>query len=102
MTYTERDILLGSEEYVGRCRIALSDWVNYWAVNGTASIEDAHLREMTDTFLRVYLDNPEAYTQKIIVLAIAQPTVKDAVEVTDIGVKTAVDQLMANALSYLL
>ena len=102
MTYNERDILLKSTDYIGKVKIALADWVNYWAVNGTASIEDPDLKQMTDTFLKVCLENPDAYVNKIAVLAISESVVKDAVEVSDANVSTAVTHLMSTALEYIL
>lgn len=102
MTYNERDNILKSTEYVGKVRIALMDWVNYWAVNGTESITDPDLREMTDQFIKSCLENSEAYVNKVAVLAISENSVKDAVEVTDANVSTAVTHLMATALGYIL
>ena len=102
MTYTDRYEIMNSDEFIAQCAIALSDWVRYWAVNGTAEIEDETLREQTDTFISVYLENPKAYVNKIAVLAIAEPSVKDAVEVLDVNVKTAVDSILAHAISYLI
>ncbi len=102
MTYTDRYEILNSDEFIAQCAISLSDWVRYWAVNGTAEIEDERLRELTDTFITVYLENSKAYVNKIAVLAIAEPSVKDAVEVLDVNVKTAVDSILAHAISYLI
>lgn len=102
MTYNERDNILKSTDFIGKVRIAENDWVNYWAVNGTESIEDPDLRELTDSFLKMYLENPNAYVNKIATLAISEASVKDAVEVTDANVSTAVTHLMSTALEYIL
>jgi len=102
MTYNERDLLLKSTEFVGKVKIALADWVNYWAVNGTGSIEDPDLKQLTDSFIKVCLENPDAYVNKVATLAISESAVKDAVEVTDANVSTAVVHLMSTALEYIL
>ena len=102
MTYIERNALLNSENFIGQCQIALCDWLNYWAVNGTSAIEDSDLRELTDGFIKLCISNPYAYARKISILAISESYIKDAVEVTDINVKTAVDHLLATSLFYLL
>jgi len=102
MTYNERDTILKSTEFIGKVRIAENDWVNYWAVNGTGSIEDPDLRELTNNFLKLYLENPDAYVNKIATLAISESSVKDAVEVTDANVTTAVTHLMSSAINYLI
>ena len=101
MNYSERNEILRSEEFVGRCRVALCDWAAYWAVNGTGSIEDEELRHKTDQFLVFFLENPEAYVRKVAHLAISEPAVKDAVEITDANVKTAVDRILSSAIGYL-
>lgn len=100
--YIDRNAILKSDEFIAQVRVALCDWVEYWAVTGTASITDETLREQTDAFINVFLFEPEKYVQKLAYLAISEPAVKDAIEVTDINVKTAVDQLMSRALPYLL
>lgn len=102
MTYNERNLILRNEDYIGKIRIALCDWVEYWAVLGTAGIEDPDLKELTDSFIKFHLSNPEVYVNKLAVLAISEPTVKDAVEVTDANVATAVTNLLAHALPYLI
>lgn len=102
MTYNERNLVLQSEDFIGKVRIAMCDWVEYWAVNGTASIEDPELKEKTDNFITLALSNPDAYVRKLATLAIAEPAVKEAVEVTDLNVKTAVDSVLSHALDYLM
>ena len=102
MTYNERDLILQSEDFIGKVRIAMCDWIEYWADNGTASIEDPDLKEKTDTFISVALINPDAYTRKLATLVIAEQTVKEAVEITDVNVKTAVDNVLSHALGYLM
>ena len=102
MTYNERDTILKDSEYVGKVRIAFCDWMEYWAVNGTASITDPDIRDRTDLLIKLALSNPEAYVNKLAILVISEPAVKDAVEVTDANVNTAVVNLLAHALEYLL
>ena len=105
MTYNERDELLNTLGYRGQCRVALCDWVEYWAVNGTAEIEDAKLREQTDQFIRVFLRNPEYYVQKASFLVISDDTVRNVADisaVTDAVIKTAVNRVMANSIDVLI
>jgi len=102
MTLNERDNILKNSEYVGKVRIAFCDWLEYWSVNGTESIQDENLRSKTDLLITLALSNLETYVNKLAVLAIAEPSVKDAVEVTDANVTIAITNLLANALRYLL
>lgn len=102
MTYNERNEILKNSEYIGKVRIAFCDWLEYWSVNGTESIQDENLRSKTDLLITLALSNLEVYVNKLAVLAIAEPSVKDAVEVTDANVTTAITNLLANALQYLL
>ena len=102
MTYNERDIILRSTDFIGKVRVAFCDWLEYWAVNGTGTITDPDLREQTDSFIKMALDNPEAYVNKLTTLVIAVPVVKDAAEITDVNVQTAVSTVMTNALDYLM
>ena len=100
--YIDRNTILASDNYTSMVRIAVCDWVNYWAINGTGTIEDETLREQTDGFIRVFLIDPDLFVQKIAYLAISEPSVKDAVEVTDANVATAVTNILSHALSYIL
>ena len=102
MTLNDRDEILRNEEYTGRVRIAFCDWLEYWAVTGTAGIPDEQTREHTDLLIHLALSNPEAYVHKLAVLAISEPAVRDAVEVTDANVSAAVVNLLAHALPYLI
>ena len=102
MTLNERNDILQSEEYVGKVRVAFCDWLEYWAVTGTESIEDAQVRENTNLLISLALSNPEAYVNKLAVLTIGEPAVKEAVEVTDANVAVAVSNILARALAYLL
>jgi len=102
MTYNERITVLQSEDFIGKVKIAMCDWLEYWAVNGTGSIEDPDLKEKTDIFITSALVNPDAYVRKLSTLAISETAVKDAVEVTDLNVKTAVDSVLSHAIDYLL
>lgn len=102
MTYIERNSILNNENFIAQCQIALCDWVNYWAVNGTQSIEDENLREQTDRFLKLFITNPYAYTRKIATLAISEAVIKNAEEITDANVTTAVTNLLAHTLDFLM
>lgn len=102
MTLNERNTILKSEDYIGKVRIALCDWLNYWATMGTESIEDEQVRNNTNLFITLALSNPEAYITKLVTLTISESSVKDAVEITDTNVSTAVAHVLASALSYLL
>lgn len=102
MTYNERDAIYSSVEFIGKVRMAFADWIEYWAVSGTESIQDEDVREYTDSLIRNSLSNPEAYVKKLTTLVISEPNVKDAVEVTDANVSLAVTSILANAIKYLL
>lgn len=102
MNYTERENILKSTDFVGRVQIAGCDWAQYWAINGTASIEDPDLRQKTDDFIALFLSNPDAYTGKIATLAISDDGIKAAQNITDALISTAVTRIMANALDYLM
>ena len=102
MTYNERNQVLMSEQFAGKVRIALCDWINYWAINGTESIEDADLRAKTDLFLGTAMSNIEAVVRKASVLIIAEAVVKEAVEVTDANVTAALTNVMSHAIDRML
>lgn len=102
MTYNERNEILMDNTFIAKVRIALCDWVNYWAINGTSSITDPDLKAKTDEFILSALSNIEAYVKRIAVLIIAESAIKDAVEVTDVNVQTALTNVMSHALDYLL
>lgn len=102
MTYNERDEILKNNEYLGKVRIALCDWLQYWATFGVDSIEDQQVRQNTDLFIKLALSNTESYVIKLAILAISESAIKDAEEVTDANVSTAVTHLLATALPYLL
>ena len=102
MTYTERNVTLQSNEYIGMVRIAYADWLGYWASAGTTSIEDPDLREKTDELIKMSLDNRDAYVAKLATLVIADDAVKNATQVTDAAVKIAVDNVLTHAVGYLI
>ena len=103
MYYTERNEILSSAEFKGQCRVALCDWVEYWAINGTAEIADEKLRDQTDLFIKVFVQNADYFTQKAMVLVISDEAVKNAEgPVTDGLVMVAVDRIMANAIGYMI
>ena len=100
--YIDRNELLLSDNYKAMVRIAICDWLNYWAVNGTSTISDETLRANTDGFIRNFLYNPDMFVQKLAYLAISEPSVKDAVEVSDQNVSTAINNLLTYSLGYIL
>ena len=102
MSYNERNEILKSADFVGKVQIAVCDWAQYWAINGTGSIVDPDLREKTDNFIAMFLSNPDGYTGKIAVLTISDDGIKAAAEITDALVSSAVARIMANALDYLM
>ncbi len=102
MNYNGRNSLLSSEIFQAQCKIALTDWVNYWATNGTESIEDETLREQTDNFIKFAIHNLDHYAQSLSVLVIGESSIvsKDVLE--DEDVKQAVTHVLSTALEYLL
>lgn len=102
MTYIERNTVYQSEEFVAQVRMALADWINYWATNGTDSIEDPDLREKTDMYIKFCASNMENYTRSLATLVIGEQNVAEAEEITDAVVKTAVTHVLATALEYLI
>lgn len=102
MNYNERNEIFLTEDFIGRVRIALCDWLNYWAINGTTSIENETLRELTNTFVTTAIFNLEAMVKRISVLVIAEPSVKNAVEITDTDIQTAITNILSHALNFLL
>lgn len=102
MNYDERNNVFVSDSFQAQCKIALTDWLNYWATNGTASIEDETLREQTDNFLKFAIHNLDNYASALSVLVIGEESVKADSEVTDAEVSAAVTHVLSTALGYLL
>ena len=102
MNYNERNDVFVSPNFQAQCKIALTDWLNYWATNGTASIEDETLREQTDNFLKFAVHNLDNYARAISVLVIGEESIKGDSEVTDAEVSAAVTHVLSTALGYLL
>ena len=102
MTLNERNTILKSEDYIGKVRIAFCDWLNYWATMGTDIIEDEEVRTNTNTFITFALSNPGIYITKLATLVISEQVIKEAVEITDVNVSTALAHVLATALPYLL
>ena len=96
MNYNERNDIFVSDTFQAQCKIALTDWLNYWATNGTASIEQ------TDNFLKFAIHNLDNYAKALSVLVIGEESIKADSEVTDSEINTAVNRVLAHALSYLL
>ena len=102
MTFNERNTILKSEDYIGKVRIAFCDWLQYWATTGTDSIEDEQVKSNTSLLITLALSNPEVYVTKLANIVISEQAVKEAVEITDANVSTAVTHVLATALPYLL
>ena len=102
MTYIERNEILQSSDFKARCRIALCDWLEYWACNGTESIEDETLREKTDFYIKMCISNVDGNVIEISNLVIGTSIVEEAEEVDDNVVKRALDYVLSNALDYLI
>ena len=102
MNYSDRNNVFVSPNFQAQCKIALTDWLNYWATNGTASIEDETLRDQTDNFLRFATHNLDTYARAISVLVIGEESIKADSEVTDAEVSAAVTHVLSTALGYLL
>lgn len=102
MNYNERNDIFVSDTFQAQCKIALTDWLNYWATNGTESIEDPGLREQTDNFLKFAIHNLDSYAKALSVLVIGEESIKADSEVTDAEVSAAVTHVLSTALEYLL
>ena len=63
MNYNERNEIFISDAFQAQCKIALADWLNYWATNGTASIEDETLRKQTEDFVKFAIHNLDNYVK---------------------------------------
>ena len=101
-SYNDRDNTFISSEFQGKVRIALTDWLNYWATNGTAEIEDPDLREKTDVFIRNATSNIDYHSRHLATLVIGDDGVKEAGTITDAIVSTAVTHVLSTALDYLI
>lgn len=102
MNYSDRNYIFVSDTFQAQCKIALTDWMNYWATNGTASIEDETLRKQTDDFLKFAIHNLDSYAKALSVLVIGEDSIKTDGEVTDAEVSAAVTHVLSTALEYLL
>ena len=102
MTLEERNNVLISPSFTAKCRIAFCDWIEYWAINGTDSIQDQDLRNKTESLIRVGLEDLDTCVSKIAVLAISDTSIVNAEEVTDALVSSAVTNIMSHAIEYLM
>lgn len=102
MTYTEREQVYNSSNVLPRVKVALCDWMNYWAVNGTDSIEDGTLKAKTEEFIRLGVEDPWKYAERISVIMMGSPTIKEASEITDLMIKTELDTVMSTAMDYIM
>ena len=102
MTLEERNTILNSPSFHARIRVAFCDWISYWAINGTDSIEDPTLRSQTESMIQSAVEDIDKYTGKITVLAISDAGVIEATEITDQIIRNAVTSIMSNALEYLM
>ena len=101
-SYNDRDNTFASTEFQGKVRIALTDWLNYWATNGTAEIEDPDLRAKTDLFIKFATSNIDHYSRNLSTLVIGDDGVKQADTITDAVVSTGVTHVLSTALDYLI
>ena len=102
MTLEERNTILNSPSFHARIRVAFCDWIGYWAINGTDSIEDETLRSQTENIIQSAIEDIDKYTGKITVLAISDVGIIEATEITDQIIRNAVTSIMSNALEYLM
>lgn len=102
MSYNERNQIFVSDKYQAQVKMALVDWVNYWATNGTESIDDPDLRDKTDLYIKFCTQNLDNYTKSLATLVIGEPNIINTEEVTDGEIKTAVSHVLATALEYLI
>ena len=100
MTLEERNTILNSPSFHARIRVAFCDWIGYWAINGTDSIEDPTLRSQTESIIQSAIEDIDRYTGKIAVLAISNTNIVEAEELTDQVIRNAVKNIMSNALEY--
>ena len=102
MTLEERNNILTSTSFMAKIRVAFCDWLGYWALNGTDSIQDETLRSQTNEIIRDSVQNLDTYTGKIAVLAISNNNIVEATEITDEIIRNAVTNIMSNALEYIM
>lgn len=102
MNYKERNDLYITEDFIGRVRMALCDWLNYWAINGTFEIEDETTKQLTDNFITAAIFNLESIVRRVAVLVIAESSVKNAIEVSDANIQIAVVNILSHSLNYLI
>ena len=102
MNYEERSQVWVSEKFRAQCRMALMDWLNYWATTGTGSITDEDLREKTDQFISFAIHNPDHYAEALSVLVIGESAVTVKEDPEDEDVRAAVTHVLSTALAYLL
>ena len=102
MTLEERDTLLKSPSFYSKIRITLCDWMNYWVMAGTDSIQDETVKMNTEAFIRMIIENVDECTAKVVAFAISNEYIVNAEnEVTDLDIKNAVDMITAHCLPYL-
>lgn len=102
MNLTQRSEILSSAEYQQKVKVALCDWVAYWASIGTESITDETLRGQTENMVRFSLGNIDHYSAKVAALVIADTDIKSATELTDVDISAAVTRVMASSITFLL
>ena len=102
MSYIDRNTILQSAEFQAQVRMALTDWLNYWATTGTGSIEDPDLREKTDMYIKFCVSNLDTYAKSLSVLVAGEDDIAGSTTVTDAKVNAGVTHVLATALDYLL
>ena len=101
MNSKERYSIYVSQDFDEKVSVSVIDWAHYWAENGTSEIEDETLRNQTEAAVRKILEAPHIVVGRVKTLVIGDDTVKEAEEITDAIVKTAVDHAFTRAISYI-
>ena len=102
MSYIERELLYNASNAGIRIKVALCDWMNYWAINGTSAITDETLRAKTENFIHMGIENPQLYADRISVILMGDPTFAAASEITDQMIQNGVSSVMTNAMDYII
>ena len=87
--YNTRYGLWLSEELHAQIYMALVDTASYWADPGS------NASDALKQWVRKYIEDPSAMAIRMAPLILGRSVVKDAEEVRDIDVKTAIDQVLA-------
>ena len=102
MSYIEREQRYNESNVSVRVKVALCDWMNYWAINGTEAITDETLRLKTENFIHLGIENPQLYADRISIILLGDPTFASATEITDQMIQNGVTSVMSNAMDYIM